>query len=118
MAGFNETQDATRRTRLASERTYLAWWRTGLTAFAVSIAAGKVVPDLVAGSRWPYAVLGVGYGLVGIGLLLYGERRRHEVDEAIAAGTYRAPRDDVLRGLTAAGVALGLLTVVIVIVTP
>ena len=26
--------DATRRTRLAVERTYLAWWRSALTAFA------------------------------------------------------------------------------------
>ncbi|MET0972771.1 MAG: DUF202 domain-containing protein, partial [Thermoleophilaceae bacterium] len=29
--------DVTRRTRLANERTYLAWLRTGLTAFAVSL---------------------------------------------------------------------------------
>jgi putative membrane protein len=39
-------EDATRRTRLANERTYLAWWRTGLTAFAVSLGAGKLVPAL------------------------------------------------------------------------
>jgi len=25
-------QDATRRTRLSNERTYVAWWRGGLTA--------------------------------------------------------------------------------------
>ena len=38
--------DATRRTRLASERTYLAWWRTALAAFAVSLGVGKIVPEL------------------------------------------------------------------------
>jgi putative membrane protein len=43
---FDEARDATRRTRLANERTYLAWWRTGLTAFAVSLGAGKLVPAL------------------------------------------------------------------------
>jgi len=43
---FNEGLDATRRTRLANERTYLAWWRTGLTALAVSFAVGKLVPEL------------------------------------------------------------------------
>ena len=38
--------DSTRRTRLANERTYLAWWRTGLTTLAVAIGAGKIVPEL------------------------------------------------------------------------
>ena len=39
-------EDATRRTRLAAERTYLAWWRSALGAFAVALAAGKLVPAL------------------------------------------------------------------------
>lgn len=33
--------DALRRTRLANERTHLAWWRTGLAALAVSLGAGR-----------------------------------------------------------------------------
>ena len=41
---FDEAGDATRRTRLANERTYLAWWRTGLTSLAVGLGAGKLVP--------------------------------------------------------------------------
>ncbi|HEV8450476.1 MAG TPA: DUF202 domain-containing protein, partial [Gaiellales bacterium] len=54
---FDDAQDATRRTRLANERTYLAWWRTGLTSLAVSLAAGKVVPQLSNAQRtWPYQV--------------------------------------------------------------
>ena len=56
---FDEALDATRRTRLANERTYLAWWRTGLRALAVSLAAGKVVPGLVDETdTWPYQVIG------------------------------------------------------------
>ena len=39
---MEDSRDATRRTRLANERTYLAWWRTGLTAFAVSFGAGRI----------------------------------------------------------------------------
>ena len=38
--------DASRRTRLAGERTMLAWLRTALTALAVGLAAGKIVPEL------------------------------------------------------------------------
>jgi putative membrane protein len=45
-APFDEARDATRRARLANERTYLAWWRTGLTALAVSFGAGKLLPAL------------------------------------------------------------------------
>ena len=44
--GVSETQDAARRTRLANERTYLAWWRTGLAAFAVCIGIGRIVPGV------------------------------------------------------------------------
>src|SRR5215207_9302116 len=61
---FDEAGDATRRTRLANERTYLAWWRTGLTAFAVSLGAGKLVPALTDETRWPYVVVGVGFALL------------------------------------------------------
>jgi uncharacterized membrane protein YidH (DUF202 family) len=46
--------DATRRTHLASERTELAWWRTGLAALAVAVGVGRVVPGLDRGAtHWP-----------------------------------------------------------------
>jgi putative membrane protein len=38
-----ELEDATRRTRLANERTYLAWWRSGLTALAVSFGVDEAL---------------------------------------------------------------------------
>ena len=56
--------DATRRTRLANERTYLAWWRSGLTAFAVSIGAGKLIPAVSSGPSWPFEALGGAFGVV------------------------------------------------------
>jgi putative membrane protein len=46
--------DASRRTYLAGERTQLAWWRTGLTALAVALGVGRVVPELSkSAARWP-----------------------------------------------------------------
>ena len=53
---FDEHGDATRRTRLANERTYLAWWRTGLAAFAVSLGAGRLVPAIAGGPQALYSV--------------------------------------------------------------
>jgi inner membrane protein YidH len=110
-----EVRDATRRTRLATERTYLAWWRTGLTAFAVSFGAGRIVPELTGGAAWPYAALGVAFGLVGLGFIGYGYVRQKQVDAALARGDY-APLDDRAAFVfAAAGLLLGAATIVLVI---
>ena len=59
-----------RRTRLTNEGTYLAWWRSGLSAFGVALGAGGVVPALTKGNRWPYVVVGVGFALLGVTLVV------------------------------------------------
>jgi putative membrane protein len=111
-----DARDATRRTRLATERTYLAWWRTGLTAFAVSFGAGRIVPELAGGAAWPYAVLGVAFGLVGLGFIAYGYVRQKQVDDALARGEY-APFDDRAALVFAGcGVLLGVATILLVAV--
>ncbi len=93
----------------------LAWLRTGLTATAVAIAVGKIVPDLGSHTtRWPWAVLGVGYGLLGVGLILYGMRRRAAVDAAIRAGRYAPPEDRALVVIASVAVLLGLATGLVV----
>jgi putative membrane protein len=111
---FDEAGDATRRTRLANERTYLAWWRTGLTAFAVSLGAGKLVPALTDESRWPYAVVGIGFAVLGVVFVGFGFRRMRDVDEAIARGEYARPDERLMAFLAGAGVVLGLALIVIV----
>jgi putative membrane protein len=109
--------DATRRTYLASERTQLAWWRTGLTAVAVALAVGRVVPQLSDSSLvWPYTVVGIAFALYGVALIAYGTRRARVVDRAIAHGSFALSPDRVLGALTVAGVALGLATLVLVAV--
>jgi putative membrane protein len=111
-----DVRDATRRTRLATERTYLAWWRTGLTAFAVSFGAGRIAPELAGGAAWPYETLGVAFGLVGLGFIGYGYLRQKQVDAALARGDY-APLDDRAALIFAAcGILLGLATVILVVV--
>jgi inner membrane protein YidH len=116
VGGVDETGDATRRTRLANERTYLAWWRTGLTAFAVSLGAGKLVPALTNETRWPYAAVGVGFAVLGLVFVGYGFRRHRLVDEAVTRGEYVGPDARLLAGLTVIGILLGLALLVIVVV--
>jgi putative membrane protein len=115
---FDEAQDATRRTRLANERTYLAWWRTGLTALAVSLAAGRVVPTLSKGTAWPYEVVGAGFAVLGVACIVNAYLREHEIDRALREGRFAHldPRSTVL--LTTLGVVLGVLTLGLIVVNP
>jgi putative membrane protein len=110
----SEQADATRRTRLANERTYLAWWRTGLTALAVSVGAGRLVPALTDGPSWPYVALGIAYGILGIVFIGYGFRRLHAVEQAVARGDWARPDERLTAGLTALGVLVGIATVLVV----
>jgi putative membrane protein len=111
-----DVADATRRTHLASERTELAWWRTGLTALAVALGVGRVVPGLDHGStRWPYELLGVLFALYGVAVIAYGSSRRGVVERALAEGSYPSPPRFARGALAGAGVALGLLTVVLIL---
>jgi putative membrane protein len=114
----DDARDATRRTRLASERTYLAWWRSGLTSLAVSFAAGRLVPELSAGDNWPYEVLGVAFALVGVAFIGYAYLRQKRVEEALARGDYAPLPDAVALAFAAAGVLLAIGTVLIVLVHP
>jgi putative membrane protein len=111
---FDENADATRRTRLATERTYLAWWRTGLASFAVSLAAGRLVPAVAGGPQLLYSVVGVLFAGLGILMIYYGRRRGREVDQAIAEGRYQRS-DGRLETVTAALAALGGLLVIVLI---
>ena len=115
---FDEARDATRRTRLANERTYLAWWRTGLTTLAVSFAAGRLVPDLSKGARWPFEAIGIGFALVGVAFMAYGYVRQKAVDEALARGEYATLRNQTAFMFSAVGVLLGVATLLLVIVEP
>ena len=115
---FDEAQDATRRTRLANERTYLAWWRTGLTSIAVSLAAGRVVPTLSHRTAWPYEIVGAGFAVLGVACILNAYQREREIDRALEEGRFARmdPRSTQL--LTAFGVILGVLTLGLLVVNP
>ncbi len=108
--------DASRRTYLAGERTQLAWWRTGLTALAVALGVGRVVPELSgSGLRWPYVIAGIGFALWGIFAIAYGTTEREAMDKALREGRFHETATWPLRMLAATGIALGLLTAVLIL---
>ena len=110
-----ETGDALRRTRLANERTYLAWWRSALTALAVAVGAGRIAPGLAGGAVWPYRGLGAAFAVLGAVLAACAYARQRNVERAIAQGDY-APLDErVALGLAAVTVVLAVATVALVV---
>ncbi len=113
---MDEVRDATRRTRLANERTYLAWWRTGLTTFAISLAAGKLVPELSSGAAWPFEALGVAFALVGVLFIAYAYLRQRQVEEALVRGEYAPFETRTALIFAALGSMLGIGTIVVVVV--
>jgi putative membrane protein len=110
-----ETMDALRRTRLANERTYLAWWRSALAAFAVALGVGKIVPQLTSGSTVGYEIVGVGYAALGVAFISYGYVRERRQEAALREGRFAEFGPVAAAAFTIAGIALGLATVLVVI---
>jgi putative membrane protein len=113
----DQQADVDRRTSLAGERTLLAWWRTGFTAIAVALGVGRVVPALAPdATRWPYAVLGIGFAFYGIAMIGYGTRRIMELDRelGVTQSDRRAAR--TMWALAVVGMVLGAFTAVLILV--
>jgi uncharacterized membrane protein YidH (DUF202 family) len=112
---FEDVVGATRRTRLASERTYLAWWRSALAAFAVSLGVGKVVPELTTGESIAYEIVGVGYALLGLAFIGYGYWRQRHIENALLQGQFIPFDTRAALAFTTAGAALGIATAIIIV---
>jgi uncharacterized membrane protein YidH (DUF202 family) len=107
--------DQARRTSMAAERTWLAWWRTALAASAGALAVGRLAPELLDVAPWPYVLLGCGYASLAVGLLLVGAQRQRELERALRTGGHVPLRFHTVGLFTAGGVALAVMTVVLVI---
>ena len=97
----------------------MAWWRTGLTSVVVGLGIGKIIPDIgTTEHRWPYAVVGFIYALIGVVLMAYGTWRHREVDEAIMRGAFVRPAPAFLWAVTGVGAFLGVVTAVLIVIHP
>jgi putative membrane protein len=59
---MDQDLDQTRRTSMAAERTWLAWWRSAIAATAGALGVGRLAPELLDVAPWPYILLGCLYG--------------------------------------------------------
>jgi inner membrane protein YidH len=111
-----DPRDYTRRTLLANERTYLAWWRTGITSLAAGLGSARVAPELANAKHvWPYTLLGAGFAVIGLVCFAYGHIRRIRVDRAVREGSFSDLSDTVTLVISVGGVliAAGLIALII-----
>jgi inner membrane protein YidH len=100
---------------MAAERTWLAWWRTALAATVGALAAGRLAPEVLDVASWPYVVLGAGYAVLALGLLLSGADRQRHLQEAIDRGREAPLSLRRVTVFTVGGVVLALMTIVLIV---
>ena len=113
-APTTEKVDVLQRTSMAAERTWLAWWRTALTATAGALAVGRFAPELLDVAPWPYVLLGCGYATLALGLLVFGALRQRELERSIVDGIHVPLSFRIVAAFTIGGVLLVTMTVVLV----
>jgi putative membrane protein len=107
--------DQARRTSMAAERTWLAWWRSALAASVGALGVGRLAPEVLHVAPWPYVVLGCGYAALAVGLLIAGAQRQRELERALRSGGHRPLPFRTVGVFTVGGVVLALMTIVLVI---
>jgi inner membrane protein YidH len=100
------------------ERTWLAWWRTGIVSAAAAVALGRVAPEVLDGRDFPYVVIGVGYAALAVAMLVLGGIRQRRLARAVQEGRFADLSGAWVAWLTIAGAALAVITLVVVAVAP
>ena len=107
--------DVTRRTFLAEERTWLAWWRSGIASATAAVAVGGVAPRLLDDDRVAFMALGAGYALLALAVFIAGWRRHDSAARALEQGAYAPLERGWVLGLSVAAGALAIATLVVVV---
>ena len=79
------------------------------------LGVGRLAPELLSVSSWPYVILGCGYAALAVGLLVVGANRQRELERAMKTGEHVPLTFRTVGVFTVGGVALAVLTVVLVV---
>jgi inner membrane protein YidH len=101
---------------LAAERTWLAWWRTGLAVAVAALAVGRIAPQALHHRRTAYAFVGAGYGALALAIFAASFSRYRSTSEALRRGDYSELSMRWVAAFAVAGVALALATLALIIV--
>ena len=59
---------------------------------ALAIAVGRLIPSLTGGARWPFRLLGLGYGALAVIVLIVGVVRQAPMAKALRRSRQREGR--------------------------
>jgi putative membrane protein len=112
-----QPDEQSRRTMMLNvERTWLAWWRTGLVSAAAAVALGRVAPEVLDGHDWPYVVIGTGYAALAVALLVLGGIRQRRLARELQEGRFPELSGMWVAAITVAGAGLAVITMVLVLI--
>ena len=100
---------------MAAERTWLAWWRSALVALAGALAVGRVTPQVLHVASWPYVLLGVGYGLIAIGMVIVGALRHERLARVTLTSADSTVDSRLIAAFSVAGVAVAACTLALIL---
>jgi len=86
-----------------------------LRPLGLAVAVGRLVPALIDASHVEFGILGIGYGALGVVLLLIGAYRAHRVRAALVADRPLPMDAWTVWLLTVAGLVLAAATLVMLV---
>ena len=98
------------RSKLANERTFAAWIRTGLAVVAVGIAIARFLPGRAPASQLAFLGLGIGFAFAGVLLFAFAAYDYSRARSEIRDERYNAPN----RWLVAIAILVGALSLGVV----
>ena len=72
----------------------------------MAIGVGGVLPHLTQGPKWPYRLLGLGYGALSAAIFVIGTIRQRRVEKALHRGGYDQLLSPLVMWVTVAAIAL------------
>ncbi|MEJ7749137.1 MAG: DUF202 domain-containing protein [Candidatus Limnocylindrales bacterium] len=109
--------DSRARTHLANERTFLAWFRTGLTLMALGLAASQLLNQDVAGGTAMVRAMSVAVIAAGVLMVIVGQYRYGHGRAQIDATDFRPAKTSIVIAAIAA-VIVGLLAILFLSFVP
>ena len=107
------TSWAYERTRLAKERTFAAWVRTGLSSIAVGLAIVKLLPSVQ--PRWLLHTIGILFVGTGGTLFVLGYRTYHIVIKKLEQEGFEGFPTELMGVLTAVFVLGAIFALVLIL---
>jgi uncharacterized membrane protein YidH (DUF202 family) len=89
-----------------------------LAGIAAGFAVGRVLPEVVGGTNWPYIALGTALAASGLAAMVYGIAHYRELQAALREDREAHAGEGFLLALAAVGIAVGAVSVLLVLLAP